>query len=106
MALLCDSYTSLSLDEQRALIARHCANTGVTGEAADRYAHRFWTQAAQRKLKDAGRFVYIDRVRRTHRFCSTSPQSVVYADRALSLLPERAALRAKLRAIAPDWFGA
>lgn len=103
VALLCDSYTSLTLEEQRTLIARHCANAGVDDRAA--YEHRFWTQAAQRKLKDAGRFVYIDRVRKNASFLQYIPQSVAYADRALSLLPERSALREKLRALAPDWFG-
>ena len=40
----------------------------------------------QRKLKDAGRFVFIDRVRRNPDFLPHYPQSVRYAGRALRWL--------------------
>jgi aminoglycoside/choline kinase family phosphotransferase len=45
--------------------------------------HAFFRVAAQRKLKDAGRFVFIDRVRKNPDFLRWYPQSLVYAGRAL-----------------------
>lgn len=105
VALLCDSYTALTVEEQSALMARHMDNVGIQGGDREVFTRRFWTQAAQRKLKDAGRFVFIDRVRRNPTFLQYIPQSVRYAHRALRALPERSRLLDLLTEIAPDWFG-
>jgi aminoglycoside/choline kinase family phosphotransferase len=58
--------------------------------AATRALHAaFWRVAAQRKLKDAGRFVFIDRVRGNPDFLQFYPQSLRYAGRALRALGQR-----------------
>jgi aminoglycoside/choline kinase family phosphotransferase len=80
VALLCDSYVDLDATLQDAMIARY-ANATRTDLAALR--HAFFRVAAQRKLKDAGRFVFIDRVRKNPDFLRWYPQSLVYAGRAL-----------------------
>ncbi len=104
VALLCDSYTALTADEQAVLIDRHMDHRGFTGNERVNFVARFWTVAAQRKLKDAGRFVFIDKVRNNPAFLEYIPQSVRYAHRALAVLPERSRLLDLLAEIAPDWF--
>lgn len=106
VALLCDSYTALEPSEQRALIDRYLDRSGITDpEARAQFTRWFYTQAVQRKLKDAGRFVFIDRVRKNPGFLQYIPQSVRYVHRALTHLPERARLHTLLAQAAPDWFG-
>jgi aminoglycoside/choline kinase family phosphotransferase len=56
------------------------------------FERAFWLVAVQRKLKDAGRFVFIDRVRGNPDFLPFFPQSVVYAGRALRWLGRDALL--------------
>jgi aminoglycoside/choline kinase family phosphotransferase len=51
-------------------------------------------QALQRKLKDAGRFVYIDQVRGNPDFLKHIPLSLAYVDQAFDRLPDYADLRA------------
>jgi aminoglycoside/choline kinase family phosphotransferase len=80
VALLCDSYVDLDPALQDAMITRY-AQAARRDVAALRRA--FWRVAAQRKLKDAGRFVFIDRVRKNPDFLRWYPQSLVYAGRAL-----------------------
>lgn len=106
VALLCDSYVALEDDEQRALIARYCARAGSEVGDVARFEEQFYTQVLQRKLKDAGRFVFIDRVRNNPSFLQYIPQSVRYVRRALGKLPERARLHHLLAEAAPNWFGA
>ena len=79
VALLCDSYVDLDAALQDAMIAA-CAG-GATRRR--RAAAGVLCVAAQRKLKDAGRFVFIDRVRKNPDFLRWYPQSLVYAGRAL-----------------------
>lgn len=80
VALLCDSYVDLEPALQDAMIARY-AQTMALDVGPLRAG--FWCVAAQRKLKDAGRFVFIDRVRGNRDFLRWYPQSLVYAGRAL-----------------------
>jgi aminoglycoside/choline kinase family phosphotransferase len=47
----------------------------------------------QRKLKDAGRFVYIDRVRGNPGFLQYIPTSLGYVSEALARVPQLAELR-------------
>jgi aminoglycoside/choline kinase family phosphotransferase len=106
VALLCDSYVALTPQEQADGLARYAARAGLGGSGGlAAFSHGFYTQAVQRKLKDAGRFVFIDGVRRNPSFLQYIPQSVRYVTRALSQLPERERLAALLAQIAPDWFG-
>jgi aminoglycoside/choline kinase family phosphotransferase len=79
-ALLCDSYVALEQHEQERLVHRYATATKTD---ADRLQQAFWTVAVQRKLKDAGRFVFIDRVRGNPDFLQWYPQSIRYAARAM-----------------------
>jgi aminoglycoside/choline kinase family phosphotransferase len=85
-ALLCDSYVALEQAEQEMLIERYAAGMGMDAPAGRRLQAAFWQVAAQRKLKDAGRFVFIDRVRGNPDFLRFYPQSLRYAGRALRML--------------------
>ena len=79
VALLCDSYVSLDRDLQETLIERYAALRRI--EPTELRAE-FWCVALHRKLKDAGRFVYIDRVRGNPDFLQWFPQSLLYVGRA------------------------
>ncbi len=89
VALLCDSYVDLTEDEQRALVAYAA---GQRGEPAEQLERAFWLVAVQRKLKDAGRFVFIDQVRGNPGFLPWYSPSLRYVGRALARLPQFAAL--------------
>lgn len=93
VALLCDSYVDLTEDEQRKLI--HFA-ASLRGEAPAELERAFWLVAVQRKLKDAGRFVFIDQVRGNPGFLPWFSPSLRYVGRALRQLPEYAELAALL----------
>jgi len=102
VALLCDSYVDLTEAEQRELVAYAAQLRGVPQAALER---AFWLVAVQRKLKDAGRFVFIDQVRGNPSFLPWFAPSLRYVGRALARLPHLAPLRELLeRAVAgfPD----
>lgn len=86
VALLCDSYVSLPEALQRAMIDRYARAMAMDAQARGRFEAGFWQLAVQRKLKDAGRFVFIDRVRGNPDFLRWYPQSLVYVGRALRVL--------------------
>ena len=81
VALLCDSYIDLDADLQGSMIQRYAGRMCLDPEIVRR---EFWWVALQRKLKDAGRFVYIDRVRHNPDFLAWFPQSLVYVGRAIA----------------------
>jgi N-acetylmuramate 1-kinase len=90
VGLLRDSYVSLApalLDE---LVDYHIAQSGADAAA---FTHLFNLQTAQRKLKDAGRFVFIERVKKIPGFMQHIPSSLEYVSRALSKLPDLAPVR-------------
>jgi aminoglycoside/choline kinase family phosphotransferase len=91
VALLRDSYVSFDAAEVRAL-AQHFiderAKHGMWCPELSELLHHFALQALQRKLKDAGRFVFIDRVRGNPKFLPNIPQSLKYVREALDQLPE------------------
>lgn len=82
-ALLCDSYVDLDEPLQVRLLRYYASRTRQDESVV---ARQFWTVAAHRKMKDAGRFVFIDRVRGNPAFLQHFPQSVQYVDRALGKL--------------------
>ncbi len=57
----------------------------------------------QRKLKDAGRFVYIDRVKGNPNFLPYIPTSLGYVRAALERLPELAPLADAIAPYVPEW---
>ncbi|MCC7541807.1 MAG: phosphotransferase [Deltaproteobacteria bacterium] len=104
VALLCDSYVELDLDLQRHLIARYVAVRQPAALDLAAFEELFWLQALQRKLKDAGRFVYIDRVRRNPSFLQWFPRSIGYVARALEQVAHtEPALHALLPRLVPGW---
>jgi aminoglycoside/choline kinase family phosphotransferase len=90
VGLLRDSYVALSptlLDD----LVRHYVERAATDGA--RFEHLFDLQVVQRKLKDAGRFVFIDRVKKNPSFLVHIPNSLDYVARSLSRMPELSTLR-------------
>ena len=100
VALLCDSYLSLDLDLQESMIERYAALRRIQPSALRR---EFWLVALHRKLKDAGRFIYIDRVRENPDFLQWYPQSLVYVGRALGHAPGFEALKRLLKGTIPGF---
>jgi aminoglycoside/choline kinase family phosphotransferase len=90
VGLLRDSYVALSPLLLDALVAHFVARAGID---ADRFRRLFDLQVVQRKLKDAGRFVFIDRVKHNPSFLKHIPNSLDYVAHSLSRLPELATLR-------------
>lgn len=100
VALLRDSYVELSpplLDE---LIGHYCKKKGYEPE---QFKKEFDLITCQRKLKDAGRFVFIDRVKKNPNFLRFIPTSLGYVRSALEGLPEHKTLYDVLRKYVPEW---
>ena len=72
------------------MVAHFVAAAGLDGA---RFGRLFDLQVVQRKLKDAGRFVFIDRVKHNPSFLVHIPNSLTYVARSLSRLPELGTLR-------------
>jgi aminoglycoside/choline kinase family phosphotransferase len=102
VALLRDSYVSLSpllIDE---LIEYYLSlrRTGIRG--AD-FLVMFDLMTIQRKLKDAGRFVYIDRVKGNASFLRHIPNSLLYVREAFERQKEQEELFHLLKRYVPEW---
>jgi aminoglycoside/choline kinase family phosphotransferase len=93
-ALLCDSYVALDEPFQLALVERYANQRDLD---LDSLVHAFRLVSVQRKLKDAGRFVFIDQVRGNATFLPWYGASIAYAARALAHLPAYAPLHELLR---------
>lgn len=100
VALLCDSYVEIPESLQLEMIARYADKRGVD---PTNFQHAFWLQAVQRKLKDAGRFVFIDRVRGNPDFLPWYTPSLVYVGRALKHLGGLQGLDIVLKSIVPGF---
>lgn len=108
VALLCDSYIELPLNDVTQLInyyydAASRRNLSLI-QSLDRnqYHRAFWLQAAQRKMKDTGRFIFIDRVKHNPSFLIHVPLSLQYVARALSAIDELAPLQRLLADYVPE----
>lgn len=90
VALLRDSYVELTQSELDALLERFARRVrtvpGCEGISVHDAQTAFHLQTLQRKLKDAGRFVYIDRVRNNPSFLQFIPSSMRYVASALEHL--------------------
>jgi aminoglycoside/choline kinase family phosphotransferase len=92
VALLRDSYVVLPAAEVDHLIGEFITQSGVADAAA--FRRQFLLQTLQRKLKDVGRFVFIDRVRKNPSFLRWIPATVGYLREAVAAAPaELEALR-------------
>ncbi len=86
VALSCDSYVDLDAALQRRMIGRYVGRRGLEGADAEAFEQEAFLVTVQRKLKDAGRFVFIDRMRNNPAFLRWYAPSLVYVGRALEAL--------------------
>ena len=100
VALLRDSYIALAAEEVDTLVAYYAQ---ATDRAVPTTRHDFDLVTVQRKMKDAGRFVYIDQVKGNPNFLPFIPTSLQYVRAALLRLPEYAQFLEALTPYVPEW---
>lgn len=100
VALLRDSYLELQNSSVTKLLQRYATKTGCEPAALTTLFHK---QTVQRKLKDAGRFVFIDKVRGNPGFLPAIPLTLHYVRDALACLPEYRELTAILAKYLPEF---
>jgi aminoglycoside/choline kinase family phosphotransferase len=105
VALLRDSYVELDRPLIDAMLARYLkafeAEGGQPLEASD-FVGFFDLLTVQRKLKDAGRFVFIDRMKKNPSFLAHIPSSLRYVRDALKRRPELREVEEILRKHVPE----
>lgn len=101
VALLRDSYVRLEAAEVDSLIGYYLTNRPVADPAFFRKMFDWLT--IQRKLKDAGRFVYIDRVKGNSSFLPYIPTSLAYVREALERQGELKPLLDLLKKYVPEF---
>jgi aminoglycoside/choline kinase family phosphotransferase len=87
VALLRDSYVVLDEGELGRLVGRYAArarDAGLTDADESAVRQAFHLQTVQRKLKDTGRFVFIDRVKGNPAFLQFRDPSMTYVREALA----------------------
>ena len=99
VALTRDSYVKLADDVAEELLSYYASKVGR--EPAD-VRREYDLVTVQRKMKDAGRFVYIDRVKGNPDFLKFIPNSIEYVKKALARLPEHEALLRTLTKYVPE----
>jgi hypothetical protein len=105
VALLRDSYVDLPAPLVDALLARYLDRLHAEGGPRlepGRFREVFDLLTVQRKLKDAGRFVFIDRVKGNPSFLVSIPLSLRYVRDALARRPDLARLREILAGHVPE----
>lgn len=105
VALLRDSYVELPPALVDRMLARYLERLAAEGGPrleAGPFRATFDLLTVQRKLKDAGRFVFIDRVKGNPGFLPSIPASLRYVRDALSRRPDLAALQAVLARHLPE----
>ena len=104
-SLLRDAYIALDESLVDELIAAYLDRMGkVSAGLGDRREFRrlFDLTSVQRNLKAAGRFVYIDRVKKNPKFLADLPRVLGYVRRNLAKYPELAPLRTHLVPYVPE----
>ncbi len=89
VCLLRDSYVDVT-DILEELGDYYCEKSGYEPK---KFWRAFWLQTVQRKLKDSGRFVFIDKVKKNPNFLPFIPTSMDYVRQALEKLPEYGKLK-------------
>jgi aminoglycoside/choline kinase family phosphotransferase len=105
VALLRDSYVELDAPLVDAMLRRYLEALAVAGGPRLEWAPfraTFDLLTVQRKLKDAGRFVFIDRVKGNPGFLPSIPASLRYVRDAFARRPELAELQAVLARHVPE----
>ena len=108
VALLRDSYVELPPELVDAMLRRYLAKLAEAGGPKLEYSpfrQVFDLLTVQRKLKDAGRFVFIDRVRKNPGFLVSIPASLRYVRDALARRPDLADLHDVLARHVPELRG-
>lgn len=100
VALIRDSYIRLSDDAVTYLIDLYAK---LSGRQMAEVQMEFDLVTVQRKLKDAGRFVYIDRVKKNPNFLKYIPTTLRYVKTALERLNEHKGLYGILEKYIPGW---
>jgi aminoglycoside/choline kinase family phosphotransferase len=94
VALLNDSYLDLDRSFVEARLDDFAAASGLGAEARAELGRQFDLMTVQRKLKDAGRFVFIDRVKKNPAFLRFLDPSLAKVRRSLTSLADDADMRA------------
>jgi N-acetylmuramate 1-kinase len=105
VALLRDSYVELDAPLVEAMLRRYLSRLRAEGGPALEYGpfrEVFDLLTVQRKLKDAGRFVFIDRVKKNPGFLPSIPASLRYVRAAFARRPDLAELQAVLARHVPE----
>jgi aminoglycoside/choline kinase family phosphotransferase len=105
VALLRDSYVELDAPFVEAMLRRYLARLEAEGGprlAYGPFRETFDLLTVQRKLKDAGRFVFIDRVKKNPGFLVSIPASLRYVRDALARRPDLAELAGVLARHVPE----
>jgi aminoglycoside/choline kinase family phosphotransferase len=108
VALLRDSYVELDRALVDAMLARYLRafkDAGGVELAEKPFVEFFDLLTVQRKLKDAGRFVFIDQVKKNPSFLPHIPSSLRYVKDALARLPQLAPVREILAKHVPELGG-
>ena len=105
VALLRDSYVELEAPFREAMLRRYLDRLRAEGGPAldpGPFREVFDLLTVQRKLKDAGRFVFIDRVKKNPGFLVSIPASLRYVREALARRPDLADLQTVLARHVPE----
>ncbi len=105
VALLRDSYVELEAPFVERMLRRYLARLAEAGGpplAYEPFRATFDLLTVQRKLKDAGRFVYIDRVKKNPGFLASIPASLRYVRDAFARRTDLAELQAVLARHVPE----
>jgi aminoglycoside/choline kinase family phosphotransferase len=105
VALLRDSYVELPADLVERMIRRYLEKLAAAGGprlAYPAFREVFDLLTVQRKLKDAGRFVFIDRVKGNPSFLPSIPASLRYVRDAFARRPDLGGLQELLARHVPE----
>ena len=105
VALLRDSYVELPAPLVDAMIRRYLEQLAAEGGPhleVGPFRETFDLVTVQRKLKDAGRFVFIDRVKKNPDFLRSIPASLRYVREAFDRRPDLSELREVLSGHVPE----
>jgi len=93
VALLNDSYQSFDRAFQEARLDEYAAERGLDAEGRAELGRQFDVLTVQRKLKDAGRFIFIDRVKKNPSFLPYFEPSLAKVRAALERLADEEDMR-------------
>ncbi len=105
VALLRDSYVNLPENEVEAALKyfwQQRQDQGIPLESAEEFRENFYRISLQRKLKDAGRFQYINTVKKNPKFLPHVPNSLSYVKHAFAQLPQYKNLAQLLAKYVPE----